>query len=141
MQVYKEAKEIFQDTSMNLRDWISNSKFVSENTSPEDQMKEIVTNVLGLIWNIDTVELSISTKKLENIEQAKTKREVLTTSASIFDLLGMIKPVTLKMKLFLQELWEKEKEWDERLNRTDDLCTDWYKEPTFCGQSNEIRKC
>ena len=116
MQVYKEAKEIFQDTSMNLRDWISNSKFVSENTSPEDQMKEIVTNVLGLIWNIDTAELSISTKKLENIEQAKTKREVLTTSASIFDLLGMIKPVTLKMKLFLQELWEKEKEWDERLN-------------------------
>ena len=65
---------------MNLRDWISNSKFVSENTSPEDQMKEIVTNVLGLIWNIDTAELSISTKKLENIEQAKTKREVLTTS-------------------------------------------------------------
>ena len=28
----------------------------------------------------------------------------------------MITPVTLKMKLFLQELWEKEKEGDERLS-------------------------
>ena len=22
-----------------------------------------------------------------------------------------------------------------------DACIDWYKKPTFCGQSNEIRKC
>ena len=43
LQLYKEAKEIFQDASKNLRDWISNSKFVNENTSPEDQVKERVT--------------------------------------------------------------------------------------------------
>ena len=56
------------------------------------------------------------TKKLENIEQAKRKQEVLATLASIFDPLGMITPVTFKMKLFLQELWEKEEEWHERLS-------------------------
>ena len=28
----------------------------------------------------------------------------------------MITPATLKMKLYLQELWKKEKEWDERLS-------------------------
>ena len=28
----------------------------------------------------------------------------------------MITPVTFKMKLFLQELWEKEEEWHERLS-------------------------
>ena len=43
LQLYKEAKEIFQDASKNLRDWISNSKFVNENTNPEDQIKERVT--------------------------------------------------------------------------------------------------
>ena len=107
LQLHKEAKKIFQDASMNLRDWISNSKFVNENTIPDDLMKERVTKVLGPIWN---------TKKLENIEQTKTKREVLATLASIFDPLGMITPVALKMKLFLQESWEKEKEWDERLS-------------------------
>ena len=73
-------------------------------------MKERVTKVLGIIWNTNTDEFSISTKKLENIEQAKTKRQVLANLALIFDPLGMITPVTLKMKLFLQELWEKEKE-------------------------------
>ena len=59
-------------------------------------MKDRVTKVLGLIWNTSTDEFSISTRKLENTEQAKTKREVLATLASIFDLLGMITPVNLK---------------------------------------------
>ena len=40
--------------SMNLRDWISNSKFVNQNTSPNDQMIERVIKVLGLIWNTNT---------------------------------------------------------------------------------------
>ena len=115
-QLYKEAKKNFQDASINLRDWISNSKFVNENTSPDHQMKERVTEVLGLIWNTNTDEFSISTKKLKSIEQAKIKREVLATLASIFDPLGMITPVTLKMKLFPRELWENEKEWDKRLS-------------------------
>ena len=87
---------------MNLRDSISNSKFVNERTSSDDQMKKRVTNVLGLMWNTSRDEFSNSTKKNENIEQAKTNREVLVTLASIFDLLGMITSVTLKMKLFLQ---------------------------------------
>ena len=39
---------------MNLRDWISNSKFVNQNTSPNDQMIERVIKVLGLIWNTNT---------------------------------------------------------------------------------------
>ena len=87
---------------MNLRDSISNSKFVNERTSSDDQMKKRVTKVLGLMWNTSRDEFSNSTKKNENIEQAKTKREVLVTLASIFDPLGMITSVTLKMKLFLQ---------------------------------------
>ena len=87
---------------MNLRDSISNSKFVNERTSSDDQMKKRVTKVLGLMWNTSRDEFSNSTKKNENIEQAKTNQEVLVTLASIFDPLGMITSVTLKMKLFLQ---------------------------------------
>ena len=95
--LYKEAKNIFQDAPMNPC------------TSPDDQMKERLTNVFRLIWNINTDEFSISTRKLENTEQAKTKREVLASLAAFFDPLGMTTPVTLKMKLFLQELWGKKK--------------------------------
>ena len=116
LQLYKEAKKNFHDASVNLRDWISNSKFANENTSPDDLMKERVTKVLGLIWNVTADGFSISTKKLENIEEAKTKLHVLASLASIFDPLSMKTPVTLQMKLFLQELWKKEKERNERLS-------------------------
>ena len=64
LQLHKEAKKIFQDASMNLRDWISNSKFVSENTIPDDLMKERVTKVLGPIWN--TKKLKILNKQKQN---------------------------------------------------------------------------
>ena len=49
LELYKEAKEILQDASMNLHDWVSNSKFVNENTSSDHQMKERFTKILGLI--------------------------------------------------------------------------------------------
>ena len=114
--LYKKAEKIFQDAFMNLRDWISNSKFVNENISPDDQMKERVTKVLGLVWNTNADELSISTKKLGNIEQAKAKKRSSGCFSLSFGYPLGITPVTLKMKLFLQELWEEEKEWDEGLS-------------------------
>ena len=89
----KKPKKIFQDASMNLHDYISNSKFVNENTSLYDHVKERVPKILGLIWNTSTDEFSTSTKKIRNIERAKSKREVLATLASIFDPLGMITPL------------------------------------------------
>ena len=38
-------------------------------------MKERVTKVLGFIWNTNTDEFSISTKKLENIEETKKRKK------------------------------------------------------------------
>ena len=88
---------------MNLREWITNSKEVNNQIKEEDRMKEQITKVLGLVWNTNTDELSISTKKFEVQEPATTKRQVLTTLASIYDPLGMMTPVTVKMKIFLRK--------------------------------------
>ena len=49
------------------------------------------------------------------------QREVLQRIASIFDPLGFFTPVTLKAKLFLQMLWNKNMEWDEQLTSEDIL--------------------
>ena len=61
----------------------------------------------------------ISTKKLELEQPAKTKREVLATLASLDDPLGMLMPFTINMKIFVQNLWEKGLDWDDKLGDKD----------------------
>ena len=59
--------------------------------------------------------LTVNTKKIDNSMTATTKRQVLTTIASLFDPLGYLTPATIKMRLFLQNLWIQEKGWDDQL--------------------------
>ena len=97
IEFYKESKEIFKDTSMNLREWMTNSQEVNNKIKLEDQIKEKVTTA-RLVFNSNTGELSISKeKRFKAIEPATTKREVLTTLDLIYDLLEMAMPATINM--------------------------------------------
>ena len=53
-----------------------------------------------------------------------TKREILKWTSSIFDPLGLISPVTITAKLFLQSLWQQNLNWDSQLN--EDLSKTWF---------------
>ena len=53
-----------------------------------------------------------------------TKRFVVGAIAKNFDPLGLLLPVTVTGKLFLQNLWKRELAWDETVN--EELCTKWH---------------
>ena len=72
-----------------------------------------------MIWNTNVDKLSISTKKLEIQQPATTKREVLTTLASLYDPLGMLTPFTINIRIFIQNLWGKGLDWDDKLDDKD----------------------
>ena len=61
----------------------------------------------------------VDTKKFDNSMTVTTKRQVLTTIASFFDPLGYLTPTTVKMRLFLQNLWIQKKGWDDQLENED----------------------
>ena len=48
---------------------------------------------------------------------AITKREVLRASSKIYDPLGILTPVTIQAKIFIQELWKGGCGWDEPLQQ------------------------
>ena len=50
------------------------------------------------------------------MQPATTKRDVPAATMLIFYPLGWLTPSNIVMKIFLQELWEKGREWDEKMS-------------------------
>ena len=125
IKYFTKSRSLLRSATFNLRSWASNSHCLM-NTAVEHQVAD--TNnpikVLGLWWDVQQ-DLLIALPKSDTTAYANavTKREILKWIASIFDPLGLITPVTISAKLFLQQLWQKELGWDAELSA--DLCKTW----------------
>ena len=114
---YKTARHIMKQANFNLRAWASNCQAIQSLAEADHTAdKSTLVNVLGLQWNIesDTLHFSVKTAIPEH-HTLITKREILQQSSKIFDPLGYLSPVTIQAKLLLQQLWQKNVQWDEPL--------------------------
>ena len=98
----------------NLTKWNSNSdKFLinvaNENLSKPDLPSPQPQQVLGLPWNASTDEYIIENKLFKRFpnDQFTTRRKLLKFVASIFDPLGVIAPLTIRLRKILQVAWKK----------------------------------
>ena len=71
--------------------------------------------VLGTTWDMNSDSLFISGCDI-SASPVTTKREALHFISKIYDPLGFLSPVTLNGKLFIQELWQQELDWDNKTN-------------------------
>ena len=71
--------------------------------------------VLSTTWDMNSDSLFISGCDI-SASPVTTKREALQFMSKIYDPLGFLSSVTLNGKLFIQELWQQELDWDETLN-------------------------
>ena len=46
-----------------------------------------------------------------------TKRSTISFASKLFDLLGYVKPITVKAKIMIQDLWKQNLNWDEDVAR------------------------
>ena len=123
-ELYSESKEVFQESSMNLRKWGSNSKEFLKSIPEQDRVKETITKVLGILWNTGKDQLIVKGSKPT---ECSPKREVLKSIATVFDPLGFFTPATHQGKLFFQDLWASKREQDEKLEK--EMIHKWMKLP------------
>uniref|UniRef100_A0A8D9AUI7 Reverse transcriptase domain-containing protein n=1 Tax=Cacopsylla melanoneura TaxID=428564 RepID=A0A8D9AUI7_9HEMI len=117
--LYKELTVMFGKAGFNLRKWISNSESVLNAIPGEnraDQLDSVFQNTmktLGLKYNpkTDTFLFSLQPGNIQF-----TKRNILSEIGKLFDPLGLISPVIVTAKMFLQELWLLNFSWDEKLD-------------------------
>ncbi|XP_063635169.1 uncharacterized protein LOC134805902 [Cydia splendana] len=110
IDLYSATKQEFQQMSMNLREWSSNSCDFIEQVP--DSCQDKIVKILGLDWNLESDTLHL---RLKEREYPSTKRGVLQCIASVYDPCGYAAPSTLSAKLLLQDLWKLKLKWDNPL--------------------------
>ncbi|XP_046599170.1 uncharacterized protein LOC124295055 [Neodiprion lecontei] len=70
---------------------------------------------LGLAWRPD-IDAFTFTPQIHHTRDNFTKRKVLSQTAQLFDPLGWLSPITIRAKIFMQELWALGFDWDEPLS-------------------------
>ena len=106
--------ELMNEAHMPLQEWVSKSEmfnFMHNTTLPATQ------NVLGLEWDPRLNQLQVvANEKLMNEASWKfSKQNALTLISSLFDPLGLLSPLSIRGRIFLQTLWKAKVNWDESL--------------------------
>lgn len=103
-----------------LRKWQSNdvqtlAHISDDHPVPDDiELKSQETTVLGLHWDPVRDQLFYGLR-LEDSSPSATKRQVLSDTARLYDPTGMLGPVIIKAKIFIQKLWKEKLAWDTPL--------------------------
>lgn len=133
-EVAQEIYQILRSANFTLRKWHSNSPIIqgklctltnthitSEHTQ-NVQFGDKTNKILGLGWsgNDDSLVYSI---KLNPMPVPTTKRTILSRLSSIFDPLGLLGPILITAKCFIQKLWLDKSGWDDPVS--DELFSEW----------------
>ncbi|XP_031341031.1 uncharacterized protein LOC116169144 [Photinus pyralis] len=118
IETKEHINEILSGAGFKLRKWSSNHTLLLQDSDSKRQEDHYCisddkgTKTLGLMWdnNRDTIGYSLSFDVNEN---KVTKRTILSIVAKIFDPLGLLGPITVKIKIILQRLWSEQLNWDE----------------------------
>ena len=104
--------ELMNEAHMPLQEWVSSSKlfnFMHNTTPPATQ------NVLGLEWDprLDQLQVVASKKLINEASWKFSKHNALTLISSLFNPLGLLSPLSIRGRIFMQSLWKAKVKWDE----------------------------
>ena len=156
--LYEKSNKMLKEGGFELRKWESNStKLSTKINSAEKTQNEPVTNqkiledtrsytetvsnnativdgetkVLGLVWDKKKDEIFFRLDDLlQNGRKNKcTKRNILAKIAGIYDPLGFLSPIIIKLKVIFQKICEGKGGWDDNVDKNiKNEWLDWIEE-------------
>lgn len=122
VEFYNKATAVLGDASFDLRKWATNNpdlrniilKNDVSNESDENQRK-----VLGVIWDIKTDEFVFDFSEIINLcnTLTPTKRNILRIQGMFYDPLGLTSPLSLPVRIILQNLFKLKLAWDDYIDQ------------------------
>ena len=126
-----EINEIMLSGGLPLREWTCNYRSVTSSFKDEEVCNAVEVKVLGYLYNRDEDTVRLKNASLDS--NASTKRQILSSLASVFDPLGVFAPVLLQGKLMIREMCQKMVDWDDKLDS--EILARWKK---LCKTFQEV---
>ena len=116
-QIKREVTEVLNRGCFELDKWHSNHKnFQLDNTIKDLNIDDaFITNAFGITWDQQKDIFLFSFSSYSQTDEKITKRTILSLSSSLFDPLGLLAPILIKLKIIMQELWILKIGWDESI--------------------------
>lgn len=121
---------ILKGAGFHLRKWVSNVDQVLIDTAEDRSDQNIIeiedsslVKVLGLLWDPQEDCFHFRVRLLP--QPILTKRGILSEASRLFDPLGLLSPVIVQIKVFFQNLWIENLDWDDQLPAK--LSEEWMK--------------
>lgn len=120
INVRRNVTKILENGGMPLRKWCSNDESALEGIAIDDREKVLYFDeteyikTLGLYWHSGKDCFRINVSPSQNSTKV-TKRMIVSEVAKIYDPIGLVSPVVMIGKMFMQELWKLRYDWDESL--------------------------
>lgn len=120
---HDQLQQLLKQAKMTLRKIQSNSKEVMDRIP--DELKGSYINIgdkdviktLGLHWMPEPDHFVYYYEPSGHVKM--TMRAVLSEISRLFDPLGLVQPVIVKAKIFMQHLWASKLKWDDLLSEED----------------------
>merc|ERR1739842_256928 len=127
LEFFGVARKMFEGRSFNLRQWSSNSPKLMQAARTQGVAEDSrAVKVLGFFWDIDRDRLFYNTEF--EWDGKFTKRSALRYTCRIFDPNGLLTPITMRKKVFVQKLWSHpvtEKKWDVSFEFIEGMKEEW----------------
>ena len=138
----EELDKVLATGSFEIKEWLCSSS--TEKACESDQPRQESVNesvpessisivnldgeeenkTLGVVWNPRTDVIGFASREVK--VEILTKRTVLSNISKLYDPLGLASPVTIKVRIALQDVWKaKQFDWDDHL--PDDTSETWKK--------------
>ena len=126
LDYFATSRSLLGIAKFNLHSWAFNSNQL-RTAATEHNVAEAdnPVKILSLWWDTQSDPIYPSPKsQVSTLTAATTKRDILKWASTIFDPLGLISPVAVSTKLFIQKLWQQQPDWDTKLSKN--LCVTWH---------------
>ncbi|XP_003369026.1 Pao retrotransposon peptidase family protein, partial [Trichinella spiralis] len=101
-----------------LAKWASNQNAVLAGVpsgSVTEESSNPMLKALGIKWNAERDELSYPIPSNVDPNTLDTKRQLISTTAKMYDPLGYLSPYLITAKILFQRLWQQGVDWNEKL--------------------------
>lgn len=130
-QLVAELYDLLKSGGFTLRKWSTNNPNILKNIEQQDNINKIfqfksehTSKTLGLGWSPTEDTFYFNCNIAHNIPKL-TKRALLSEISKLYDPLGWIAPITTKLKILFQKIWQENIGWDDLV--PNNIASEWEK--------------